>query len=91
MIKEQLGDSVGPSQASGLLVLWCSQNPYKLGWPREAPSQPVAEELQLLCSYLPSSATALGSKALDASFKPPAGWFHHYLASSKSECKPLTV
>lgn len=70
MIKEQLGDSVGPSQASGLLVLWCSQNPYKLGWPREAPSQPVAEQLQLLCSYLPSSATALGSKALDASFKP---------------------
>lgn len=25
-----------------------------------------------------------GSKVLNASFMPPAGWFHHYLASSKS-------
>lgn len=30
------------------------------------------------------SAKAPGSEVLNASFMPPAGWFHHYLASSKS-------
>lgn len=31
-----------------------------------------------------TSAKAPGSKVLNTSFMPPAGWFHHYLASSKS-------
>lgn len=91
MIKEQLGDSVGPSQAGGLLMLWFSQNPYKLGWFREPTSQLVFSYCFCVLIYHHQSQLLEGSKALDTSFKPPAGWFHHYLASSKSECKPLTA
>ena len=51
-----------------------------MSWGRNLQSAHVKLQLQ----YFHLTSSALGSKTADQAFKPPAGWFHHYPASSKS-------
>lgn len=66
----------------GTLMLWCEPKPIKTGLARECAHQPVFSYSVIF--LFTSSAKAPGSKDQDSFLKPPAGWFHHYLASSKS-------
>lgn len=69
LIREQLDSTGHHGQTDSLM-----------SWGRNLQSAHAKSQLQ----YFHLTSSALGSKTADQAFKPPAGWFHHYPASSKS-------